>query len=186
MINPRHWWLVGLVVVGLVAGCRTPDSRLTVQLDVETASEIDFPTCYYREAGNGEIFVVGNTIQGEGESLSAEWIELKIYWKPRPGKTASNDTMSNALIWYAVQVGDGLTVYRGTAFVSVRPKRNSDDLIVHLRRASFDPPITLGPAPHEARVKVTGTLIAQEDSQATGRLRRELNTLIAPAIPIGS
>ena len=183
-INARSGLLLGLVMAVFAIGCRTPDSRIEVRADAETVSEIDFPTCFYRETGNGEIIVVGNTILDDGASLANEWLKLKIYWQPYPGKTASNDTMSNALVWYAVQAGDGLTVFRGTGFVSVKPKRNSDDLIINLRRASFEPPITLGPAPIETRVRVTGTLIAGNDSQAAGRLQREFDRLITPALPI--
>lgn len=175
---------LGLTSLVFLAGCQTPESALVIRSETLADAKIEFPTCYYQAAGNGELFVVGNTIRDQDEFLTAEWIELKIYWKPRPGKTASNDSMTNALIWYAVQQGEGLTVYRGTAFVRVKADEDDGTMLVRVRRASFDEPITLGPVLIEERIRLSGTLIAEQDSMATGRLRRELDTLITPAIPL--
>jgi hypothetical protein len=188
MKNRTNCWHLVLVssVCCALAGCTTPDSRLEIRLADDLTSSVDYPTCYFQEMSNNDVFVVGNTLSGDAESGASEWIELRIYWRPRPGKTAANASMTNALVTYAVQVGDGLTVYRGTGFVSIGKRKNSDQLIFDLRRADFEAPITLGKAPLDKRMRIKGTLLASEDSQSVSRLRRELSELIAPAIPIGT
>lgn len=172
-------------LLALLVGCQSN----TTQLELVSYKDPYFPetfavkldTCVFRQAPGGDLHVAAHverplepTDAEPTPSMVAQYLHIHMFWRPRPGRTHANETTTDAVIEYAIVNNDGLALYRGAGFVYPRKQKNGrlvldvEDARLKLDRRVGTLPEVLGDA------RLTGTIVAYEDTNATVDLMRQL------------
>ncbi len=173
---------IALLLLGLLAGCQARDSRL----EVTSLRDPYFPEtytlalddCHYHVDGGGDILVGAVTHQGlgDGQMPVEQVLTLRVYWRPRPGKTHDDPSTSDALIDYGIYTENGMVRYEGTAFAYVNRPDASGRRRVDLENARLKIRDTHGQAPDVlGGARLRGVLYAEADSNAALSLSRRLH-----------
>jgi len=182
--NSAAWGLVSVVIVGSLAGCTTSSIELLSYKDPYFPQRFraTFAQSTYRIAPDGDIHITTCTrpdIANPDDDGIVQYLHVQVYWKPAPGKTPAESTMSDALVRYVVATRTGVAVYTGTGFVFPKRKRGHRlhaeiELVrLHLDSQSGDLPDMLGDA------RLTGELGAREDPVSTTQIIRTMEQLAA-------
>lgn len=172
---------IAVLLVGILAGCRSGDSRL----EVTSLRDPYFPEtytlqlddCHYHVDGGGDILIGAVTHQGLGDGRIPleQVLTLRVYWRPRPGKTHDDPTTSDALIDYGVYTENGMVRYEGTAFAYVNKPDARGRRRIDLENARLKIRETHGQAPDVlGGARLHGVLYAEPDSTAALNVSRRL------------
>lgn len=186
--RPGRWLRVGVGVLLLasIAGCQSGRPRVElVSYDDPYFPEtftVDLGTCVYRRDAAGDYHVAGiQTRAGEdGASEVRQYLCIRMFWHPRPGKTGDDPTTANATVRYAIVTQAGVAVYEGTAYAYPHRRRWDDRVRIdieggHLRLVSAvgDAPDLLGQA------RIRGRLFARANSGRTVEYMNMVDRLAA-------
>jgi hypothetical protein len=113
----------GLVLL-VAGGCTPQRSELRLALGAEplpaSVVELEFANCFYRATPGNDLYVVGEVLSADADvEPFAAWLDLHVYWQPRPGRTPANPTQTNAIVRWVVQRQAEVLLYRGTGFAYV-------------------------------------------------------------------
>lgn len=141
---------------------------------------INFDECVYRidPSGDHHLAAVATHRMSDDSAEIRQFLDVRVYWKPVPGKTPSNSTTLDAMLRYAIQTPSGIAIYKGSGFVYLKKRRWSDKLIGRLEAGSLRLETQLGSAAEFiGDSTITATLIARPDSNRTIDLMREIELL---------
>ena len=141
---------------------------------------INFDECVYRidASGDHHLAAVATHRMSDDSAEIRQFLDVRVYWKPVPGKTPSNSTTLDAMLRYAIQTPSGIAIYKGSGFVYLKKRRWSDKLIGRLEAGSLRLETQLGSAAEFiGDSTITATLIARPDSNRTIDLMREIELL---------
>ena len=187
--NVRIWRLCLGLAVGLAAGCAVgcqgPVSRLELASYADPYfpehSTVEFQNCAYRIDAGGDIHIVGrhDTQAESGRVTMRQNLHVDIYWKPYPGRTPVDPTMTDALVRYVVATPEGVATYAGTGFVF--PKTTPGRTIeVDLESARLRLETTTGSLGDVlGETHVTGKLAAKHDPGTAAKLSHDLELVAA-------
>lgn len=159
-------------VAGL-AGCRSTgyELKITSYEDPyfpETYS-LTLDSCAYHIDGGGDYRIAGHSaaaLDGSDDTVD-QYLCLRLFRRPKPGKTGDDRTSIDATIRLALATKNGVAVYSGTAYVFPRHapigsslKLDIESARLRLETAVGDAPALLGDA------KLVGKIVAQRDSGA--------------------
>ncbi len=180
-----------LAAVLFVGACQRAETRFVSYRDpyFPAAFHVTCENCAYRVSPAGDVFVAGHALReakpGIGEpqveppgGRADEYLQVHIFWKPHPGKTWVESTMTDATLTYTVCNEQGTLTYVGTGFVY--PHRTAAGMEfdvesgrLRLVARSGEIPDTLGDT------RLTGTMHARQDAAATVDLIREAQVAAA-------
>lgn len=176
--------LAGLAVV-VLSGCNGPTSelRLVSYQDPyfpETV-QVRLVDCKYRFDAGRDLLVVGRSElpdEDSEEAARAEYLHVRMFWKPVPGRSFAESSQTDALIRYVVVTEGGTAVYAGTGFAFPKKRLGGMDIALESGRLQLestdgDTPDVLG------ETRLTGTLRARHDPNAQAGLTREMELAIS-------
>jgi hypothetical protein len=138
----------------------------------------NFPTIVYRRDAGGDLHVVAQRTTPSGGEAGSELTELlyvHVFWMPRPGKTHSDSSASNAVLRYVVRSEPGAVVYIGTGFVYPTLRRNGE-LVARVESAELRLESRAGsPSDFLGDLRLTGELAARDAPGEALALIREMN-----------
>jgi hypothetical protein len=112
--------LAGLVVVAaaLNVGCQSASVRFTSYADpfFPEHRALRFSTCAYRTEAGGDLLIAARMVDGAGDQAAEHFLCAHVFWRPQPGRTFAEETMTDALLRYVVSDAAGTRVYAGTGF----------------------------------------------------------------------
>lgn len=161
------------------SACQQPDSVLRILSYRDPffpePLEVGFSNCRYAETGGSDRHIVAEAIETLGESRSnavRHLLHLHVFWRPRPGRTFADPSLTDATARYVIVSREATVVYTGSAFVYLKPQRDGrmrceiEGGALRLETVDGKPPVPIGDA------KLSGTLFAQLDPNRTTELRR--------------
>jgi hypothetical protein len=144
-----------------------------------------FEQAFYRQDAGGQWQVALCTeaiSQSDPSQTIRQIVLIECIWRPRPGKTLAEKSMTDALIRYGLFNGPHATSYEGAGFVSFRHNARTGELrgrieSGHLtrRRVQGDPVDVFG-----GQARLTGEFRAMPSAVEVTRLERELNVTLGP------
>jgi hypothetical protein len=177
-LRSRSWVPVPLaVVVAMVAlaGC-APSRVQVVSFQDPYFPErypIELEEAFYDLGPTGDLYIVARHI-GPGEhGATHHYLNLHVFWPPRPGKTPAESSTTDAVVQYVVATELGAAVYEGTGFVYGPVERQGtleldlESSQLRLTSRTGNMPDVLGPA------RLTGKLIAKHDEPLAADRQRE-------------
>ncbi len=170
---------IGLLAT-LVCGCGGSLVRLVSYRDPYFPEHyhVNLASCAYRTEPGGGIQAVGRGIQQTKQGTTTQYICIHIFWKPIPGKTPADSTMTDAILRYVVSNGDGVAVYIGTGFAYPQPALGGGmDIALESGRLRLQS--RSGMEDLFGNTQITGQLKARDDSAAAATLIREAELLAA-------
>lgn len=100
---------------------------------------VEFAECVHFVDASGDYRILARRVDdGDTSEPVEQMLHVHLFWKPRPGWTFTNPTMNDALVRFLVRSGDDATLYSGTGFVSLQPRKLDDGVRVNLERARLD------------------------------------------------
>ena len=183
--------LAGFLAAALIAGCQRAETRFVSYRDpyFPEPYQVDFGDCVYRISTGGDLYVVGHALRESKPGIGAaqleppggrsdDYLQVHVYWKPLPGKTWCDATMTDALITYVVSNERGALTYLGTGFVYPKKVFGGVEFGVESGRLRLvaragEIPDILGDA------RLTGVMHARQDAPGTVDLVREAQVAAA-------
>jgi hypothetical protein len=180
-------WCALACLALLAEGCQAPRSSISVTSYKDPffpePYELTFDQAYMGEARDRDQHVVAERVQSAGEDGERvrHLLHLQVFWKPRPGRTFADPSLTDAIARYIVAAPGGTVVYAGSAFVY--PRRQPDGTwlfeieggTLRLRTVDGDAPESIGDA------KLAGMLVATENPGRVVDLRRLMDMYEAGA-----
>ncbi|MGD8450992.1 MAG: hypothetical protein PVJ57_04170 [Phycisphaerae bacterium] len=179
---------IALLAAGLLlsVGCHRP----ACVLELRSYQDPYFPEtyrlpldrCVCRDDVSGNRDIIGTATHPTADPKQppiTQYLHVHLFWQPKPGVTFSNETSVNATIRYLVVTPTGSALYVGTGFVYPKRRRwgrliaEVETARLHLEEQVGMPPEVLGDT------RLSGTLVAREDSAATVDLMHELDLHLA-------
>lgn len=173
------------VIVAVLCGCGSRGSSV----DLVSYRDPYFPEPYFvefdecalrRDAGGNHHLIARSTKRSDTGGTIRHYLDVDVFWKPRPGKTSTDSSSMDSSLRYAVVTPEGFAVYRGNGFVYLKQdswsKRWTGTIEsghLHLESKTGDSPEILG----DARIK--GRLVARQDATRAVDWLRELELTIA-------
>ncbi|MBI1367652.1 MAG: hypothetical protein GC162_03260 [Planctomycetes bacterium] len=166
-----------VLLAGMLTGC-AGGGKLAVRSSLEPRTEIagNFTTGVYALDDKNNLDVL--LIEGDPASPT-QAVHVRMYWRPRAGRTPIDERSTNATINYIIFNGDAAGVYSGAGFLFPNNKPGGGtfrasvrDTSVRLLDASekFDDKLGIAVA--------TGSLTAKRDDVATHDLLRKIQILL--------
>ncbi len=182
-INCTGAALTAALLLTLSAGCafrRDVGLHLVSYHDAQhpQPARLDLDRRTYRVESNGDFRLAASTYRGENDDdfPLGQYLDLHIYWKPRPGRTTADSSTANALVRYLIATEDGAAVYSGTGFALPSESHGRltvklESFYLRLERVTGTINDVLGDCQLEGRIKAT------RDSGTTTQTLRELDRL---------
>lgn len=178
-----------LLALASVAGCRGGlggGGRLTAESLGPGRAALDVPvTCAVHRSPDAVTTFAVLTDQDEDAIVADTWtdgqvLEVEVLWRPRAGATPMDATATNVRLRHVVRAQGRTGVYEGAGFAMPGSDPGADRLKLDLRDSTLrlthaDPGFRdlLTPA------RITGGIGARRDDDATGRLERAIDRLVA-------
>lgn len=144
-----------------------------------------FDECVFRQDSGGDFLVVGylGAWQPAGIDHPVEqWLEIRTFWRPRPGKTRDNPTGTSATIRLIVAGESGRVVYNGAGFVYPSTIRFSKRMNFSIEGARLSPESTSGSTPEVlGEIRLDGRITADPNDHRAVDLSRQMDLLLKPA-----
>jgi hypothetical protein len=137
---------------------------------------VKFQQCAFRSDASNDVHIAARAVSNADspDDQITQYLHVHMFWQPRPGRTAVEDTMTDATIRYVVVTRTGTAVYAGTGFVF--PKREGKSLIAAIESANLRLLTRVGEVPELlGDARLTGKLVARQDEHATVDTVRELD-----------
>lgn len=209
-VRPLFALGVWLVLLGAV-GCAPPnrvsvESRKDPFFPELLETTLD--KCVYRIDSSGQVHIAGRTgteaatrratarttreAVGGTTTLPAsvgagphgaieQLLHVRMFFTPRPGKTAADPTMIDAHLRYLIVTAGGTALYGGTGFVTVDTPKRDQPMRVHVESSQLKLLHTTGdPPPDLGELRIRGKLRAQSDPTAAVDLLREIDQRAGP------
>lgn len=141
--------------------------------------ETNMSQAVYRTDSGGDIHLACHSQADlhNPENVTA-WLQVHVYWHPKPGKTHDDPSSADATIRYLVITPHGARLYTGSAFIYPRVDRSSGELLARIESARLQPVASEGQAPDSlGETKLSGMLKARLDRAATVDLVGEMNRI---------
>jgi hypothetical protein len=183
--------LVSAALLGLHSGCAQQQKLSSIEVSHFDAAgqphvaRQSFEQAYYRQDAGGQWQVALCTeapSQTDPSQTIRQIVLIEGLWRPRPGKTLAEKSMTDALIRYALFNGPQATSYEGAGFVSFKHDSRTKELrgwieSGHLtrRRVRGDPVDVFG-----GQARVTGAFRAKPSVLDVTRLWQEMNVALGP------
>ena len=174
-LRTRAFGLLLGMLLGAATGCATASMTFTSYKDPffpETFST-RFPNCVYRTGPTGDIFVTARATEDKDARRQTQYLDLHVFWKPKPGKTWAESSTTDAILRYVVTDETGAAVYIGTGFAY--PKQTlAGGLEIRLESGRLRLESRSGELEERlGDMGLTGTLTPRRDPGATANLQRE-------------
>lgn len=166
---------LALAVLLLLGGCARSAVQLVSFKDPYFPEHVHVPLrdCAYRASPSGEIEAVGRALRSTDDGTLMQYLRVRMFWNPHPGKTFANATTTDALLHYVIANERGVTVYTGTGF-AYPSQKNADTLAITLESGRLQLESQTGELNDPlGETRITGLLIARRDPIAAANLARE-------------
>lgn len=174
LLSPRGLTVTGQDALRVDGQLREP-ARLTRQ----------FPESVYSYAdGNTATFVLVSRVGGRPDARIEQAAVVRMFWRPRAGRTPLERTATNATLQYLVFPPEGeVGVYTGAGFIMPDGRPGHDRLGVEVQDAYLQLR-DAGPRFLDllGRAEVDGTFLARRDDPRARALLQELERLAAEAL----
>lgn len=175
-------WVIAAIVSFGVAGCRSREIRFHVtNYDAAGDREVfyeAFDECYYTIDPSGNLDLVARRHTRTDDPDVGEITQivlLRTVYRNVPGAMASDRTMINSVVTYAILGPDGGACYEGAGFVYFREKPRREKLIGELELSTVRPHRRVGkPTIIFDRAELTGSFEATEDRRKVVHIINEL------------
>lgn len=166
----------------LMSGCRSRHTQFQVTnfgADGQRESFFEgFNECYYTIDPSGNVDIVARRLSDAGDDVQGEIcqiVHIRTVYRNVPGAMASDKTMINALINYAILAPDGGSSYEGAGFVYFRKSMRRRELRGALELSTVRPHRRVGePIILFDRAELTGEFVAQENRRKVVHLFNQL------------
>lgn len=117
------------------------------------------------------------TSDDAGVSLLREYLYIRTFWHPNPGRSFDDPTQTNAVIRYVAAGENGVNAYTGTAFAYFEDQRGKpadvavESGVLRLSDVSGDLPDVIGAG------RLTGGIHARRENETAARWLREMERL---------
>ncbi len=165
----------------LSTGCHTAAVRFTSYADpfFPERRALSFPTCAYRTEVGGDLLIAARVVDGTGDQVAEHFLCAHVFWRPQPGKTFAEETMTDALLRYVVSDATGTRVYTGTGF-AYPEKTWLGGLKVQLESGRLRLESQTGAGADElGDMRLVGSLEPKRDAGAAANLARAADVLAA-------
>jgi len=173
---------IGVLLLGLAAGGCAP-RRTGIELvsyrDPHFPQKLtpNFDACAYRAQARGDVDIVARAIGARvGDSEPAtHYLHIRRFWRPHPGKTPDNASVTDATLRYLIVGSAGRVLYTGTGFVYAPHRQRQGDLKIELERGVLKLDSTLGEGSDLlGESRISGELRAVDDRNRAVDLLREM------------
>jgi hypothetical protein len=165
-------------------GCHGPVSNLQLVSYKDPyfpeRSGVRLVGCAYRIDAGRDLVVAGRSDTHELEHVGpvTEYLQVRVFWKPHPGRTYADSTQCDALLRFVVASRAGTAVYTGTAFAY--PEQKLGALNVALETARLRLESTSGDMPDlYGESRLLGTLVTEPQPASAAAVTREMELLTA-------
>jgi len=165
-------------------GCRGPVSNLQLTSFKDPyfpeKEEVRLVGCAYRIDAGRDIVVAGRSEPRDLEGLGpvTEYLQVRVFWKPHPGRTYADSSQCDALLRYIVASSAGTAVYTGTAFAYPAQKLGGLDITLETARLQLES--TSGEMTDLfGESRLSGTLVAESKPTNEAAVTREMELLTA-------
>jgi hypothetical protein len=176
------WSAVTLAALaGLHSGCAPSNMKFVSYKDpyFPETYDVAFKDCAYWIDVSGDVHAVGRATQETDGGKFTQYLDVRLFWRPVPGKTFTNSTATDATLRYVVAGEKGSATYVGTGFAF--PKQKSGGVLevaiesgyLRLDSHSGEGPEMLG----DTRLK--GVLVARKDAGEAANMIRDAELLAA-------
>lgn len=145
---------------------------------------IAFDECVFRKDGGGDYLVVGylGAWQPPGMDQAVEqWLEIRTFWQPRPGKTRDDPSGTTATLRLVLASENGRVVYTGAGFVFPSTDRFSKRMEFSIEGARLSPESTSGSTSELlGEIRLQGKITAEPDDHRAVDLSRQIDLLTRP------
>lgn len=141
-----------------------------------------FEVCAYRAQARGDVDIVARAVServGESEPAT-HYLHIRRFWRPHPGKTPDNPSVTDATLRYLIAGPGGCVLYSGTGFVYAPHRQRSGDLKITLERGVLQLDSTRGAGSDLlGECRISGELRAADDRNRAVDLLREMELAAA-------
>ncbi len=175
-----------LCALGYAAGCRSTGHDLTITSYEDPyfpeTYTLTLDSCTYHIDGAGDYRIAGHsaaTFDGSDDTVD-QYLCLRLFRRPHPGKTGDDSTSINATIRLAIVTPAGVAVYSGTAYVYPSKARIGSSLKLDIESARLRLETAVGDAPALlGDAKLVGRIVARHDSGRAIETSNEVARLAA-------
>ena len=179
---------MAILVLAAAGGCRTPVTQLHIlalrdpSMPRQYYSRFDESSYRFDALGNLDLVLRGmNESSTDTGELITEVVHVHVFWKPIPGRTFANASMTNAKITYAITTEAVAMLYEGGGFLSFKLGRNKESMKGRLESAQLAPARRRGNARDLfGPAQVTGTFSATRNPRQVVRILNELRNQTGP------
>lgn len=106
-----------------------------------------------------------------------QYLHVRLFWRPRPGKTTTDKSAIDAVVRYILATPDGVALYSGAGFAYPRISRDGK-LRLSLETARLDVDTVAGKAPEVLGAsRLRGEFHAREDANRVVAMVRDAERL---------
>lgn len=173
-----------LVLAGTGCAPAQPELELVSYRDPHFPQKLTpkFELCAYRTEARGDVDIVARAAServGESEPAT-HYLHIRRFWRPHPGKTPDNPSVTDATLRYLIVGSSGRVLYTGTGFAYAPHKQRRGDLTVELERGVLQLDSTLGEGSDLlGECRISGKLKAADDRNRAVDLLREMELAAA-------
>lgn len=168
-------------LAGCLAGCAQGSVRFVSYKDpfFPEPYNVTFSDCAYWTDASGDIQAVGRATQETDGGTVTQYLDVRLFWRPKPGKTFTNSTSTDATLRYTVVSAQSTATYVGTGFAFPKQKLGGvmelsiESGRLRLAAHTGEGPDLLGDT------RVAGTLRAHPDAGAAANMIRDARLLAA-------
>lgn len=139
-------------------------------------------SCAYHVDAAGDYRIAGHStdaLDGSDDTVD-QYLSLRLFRRPRPGKTGDDSTSIDSTIHLALATPAGVAVYSGTAYVYPRKSRLDSSLTIEIESARLRLETAVGDAPALlGDATLVGTIVAKRDSGRALAMSNEVARLAA-------
>ena len=174
--------LIGAGALVSAWGCASRETRFQVtNFDLQQGTQRffeRFDECYYSVDPSGNIDVIArrhSESDDAGVGDITQVVHLRTVYRSAPGSMASDRTMINTTVTYAILGPDGGSCYEGAGFMYVRENTRTGALRGQLELSTVAPHRQVGdPAIIFEHAELTGQFVARKDRRRVVRMCNEL------------
>ena len=132
------------IAIGVLSGCSVGGTVRVASVEAGASLEPQVTLVAFRPLGRGQIDLYMTDLTREQldpavplEELSGSLVHVRMFIRPRAGKTPIDSTATNATIRHVVLSGGAIGVYGGGGFLFPRSSRTSDPFTGRMRGATL-------------------------------------------------
>lgn len=140
---------------------------------------VAFKDCAYWIDAGGDIHAVGRATQETESGTLTQYLHVRLFWRPKPGKTFTNSTATDATLRYVVAGDNGTVTYAGTGFAFPKQKFGGamefgiESGYLRIESHTGEVPDLFGDT------RLSGTFVAHKDAGTAANMIRDAQLLAA-------